>query len=142
MAPISWITEELTEDIGDFRQKQSKIHRPEYAFSGSSYNYKLTSERASEGKQGTTNVSRGPREVDLLTSIPGIFCLGRTSLLFSCDEYHTRCYDSLMDPVGRATYERSLVIVSLKGTRKVEQPAMIRLREDKRLIWPTSSAVC
>ena len=72
--------------------------------------------------------------MNLLTSIPDIFYLGKTSLLFSCDECHTRCYDSLMDPVGRAIYECSLVIVSLKGTRKVEQPAMIKLREDERLI--------
>jgi len=45
-----------------------------------------------------------------------------------------RCYGSLMGPVGRAICECSLVIVALKETRKVHQPALIILREDERLI--------
>ena len=66
--------------------------------------------------------------MNLLTSTLDIFCLGRTSLLISCDEYHMRCYGSLMGPVGRAICEYRLVIVSLEGTHKVQQPALIRLR--------------
>jgi hypothetical protein len=85
-------------------------------------------------KRDRTNVFRGAREVSLLTSIHEMFLLGKTNLVFSCDEYHTRCCGSLMDPVGRAICECSLVIGPLKGTRKVQQPALIRLREDERLI--------
>jgi hypothetical protein len=84
------------------------------------------------GKQDRTNVSRGPREVNLLTSIPGIFYLGKTNLRVSCDEYYMRCYGSLMGPMGRAICECSLVVVSLKGTRKVQQQVLIRLRERGR----------
>ena len=59
--------------------------------------------------------------MSLLTSILEIFSLGKTNLQISCDEYHMRCYGSLMGPEGRATCECSLVIVSLKGTQKVQR---------------------
>jgi hypothetical protein len=91
-------------------------------------------QRASGGKRDRTNVFRGPREVNLLTSIPGIFCFGKTTLPLSCDGYYMQCYGSLMGPVGRAICGCSRVIVSLKGTRNVQQPALVRLRENERLI--------
>ena len=74
--------------------------------------------------------------MNLLTSILEIFFLGKTNLQISCDEYHMRCYGSLMGPEGRATCECSLVIVSLKGTQKVQRSTarLIRLRGDERLI--------
>jgi hypothetical protein len=128
------MTVELRGDVSHSEQKQQlRIHKPEYAFSGSSY---ITGchQGVSGGKRDKTNVFRGAREVNLLTSILEIFFLGKTNLQISCDEYHMRCYGSLMGRVGRAICECSLVIVSLKRTHKVQQPALIRLREDGRLI--------
>ena len=72
--------------------------------------------------------------MNLLTSILEIFYLGKTNLQFSCDEYHMRCYGSLMGPAGRAIGVFSLVIVPLKETREVQQPVVITIREDERLI--------
>ena len=68
-----------------------------------------------------TYVFRGPREVNLLISIPGIFFLGKTNLLFPFDEHYVPCYGSLMGLVGRAICERSPGVVSLKGMRKTLQ---------------------
>ena len=81
-----------------------------------------------------TNVFRGAKVVNQLTSILEIFYHRKTNLQFSCDEYDMRCYGSLTGPVVRAIHECSLVIVPLKGTRKVQEPARIRLRKDERLI--------
>ena len=113
------MTVELRGDVSHSEQKQPRLHKPEYAFSGSSY---ITGchQGVSGGKRDRTNVFRGAREVNLLTSILEIFSLGKTNLQISCDEYHKRCYGSLMGPVGRAICKCSLVIVSLKGTQKVQ----------------------
>jgi hypothetical protein len=54
--------------------------------------------------------------------------------MFSYDEYHMRCYGSLMGLMGKAICEFRLAIVPLIKTRKVQQPELIILREDGRLI--------
>ena len=65
-----------------------------------------------------TNVFRESKEVTLLTSILDRFCLERTTLPFSCDEYRMRWYDSSMGQVARAIYEFRSAIGSLKGCVK------------------------
>ena len=69
----------------------------------------------SAGKQNKTNVFRGPKEANHLTSIPDIFYLERTKLPFSCDGCHMRCYGSSMDPVERAIYKFRPAIACLNG---------------------------
>ena len=61
-----------------------------------------------------TDVFRGSKEAILLTSIPDIFYLERTTLPFSCDEYHMRWYGSSMDQVEIAIYAFRPAIGCLK----------------------------
>jgi hypothetical protein len=71
--------------------------------------------RESSWEEDGTNVFREPKVVNLLTSTPERCRLERTKTLLSCGEYHTQCYGSLRDPLGRAICERFLAIGSLKG---------------------------
>ena len=65
-------------------------------------------------KDDETNVFHGPKAASLLTSTLDISRLGKTTLLLSCDEYHKRCCGSLRGPVGKANYECSPGVGSLK----------------------------
>jgi hypothetical protein len=67
------------------------------------------------GKWNKTNVFRGSKEANLMTSIPYKFCLEKTRSLFSFHEYHMQCYGSSVGPVERAICEFPSVIGSLKG---------------------------
>ena len=66
-------------------------------------------------EEEVANVFRGSKEVTLMISTPEKYCLQKTSLLFSCDEYHMRCCGSLMGLVERAICKFSPVIGSLNG---------------------------
>ena len=62
-----------------------------------------------------TNVFRGSKKANHLTSISDTFCLEETRSLFSCDEYRMQRYGSSMDLMGRAICEFSPAIHSVKG---------------------------
>ena len=81
-----------------------------------------------------TNVFHESKEAILLTSILDRFCLERTTLLFSCDEYRMRWYGSSMDQVARAIYEFHSAIGCLKDVLSIPYSAPKRLEHDERLI--------
>ena len=77
------------------------IHLPENTLAGASYDSKYH-QRVSSEKWDSAYVFRESKGASLLISIRGKFCLERTRLPSSCDEYRTQCYDWSTDPVGRA----------------------------------------
>ena len=66
-------------------------------------------------KEDEPNVFHGSKEASLLTSSPRRCCLGKTMMLFSCDEYYLRCCGWWRGLAERATCEYSPAIGSLKG---------------------------
>jgi hypothetical protein len=77
------------------------IHQPKNTLAGASYNISRR-QKVSGGKWNRAHAFRGPKAVNLLISILGRCRLERTRLQFSCGEYRTLCYDSLMDLMERA----------------------------------------
>ena len=101
-------------------KKTTKSPRTRVRFFRIQLHYRMRSDGIGR-KRKRTNVFRGHREANHLTSIPDIFCLRKTILLLSCDESHVRCYGSLMGLVGIAICECFPAIVSLKGMCKAVQ---------------------
>ena len=69
----------------------------------------------SSREEDGTNVFRRSKEGILMTSSRERWCLEKTRLRISCDEYHMRCCGWLRGLVERAICECSPAIGSLKG---------------------------
>ena len=91
MVSMSSMIVELTRNISHPQRIELNVHQPENTFAGASYNSRYH-QRASGKKWDEAHVSHEPKGAILLISIRGKCCLEKTSLRFSCYEYHMRCY--------------------------------------------------
>jgi hypothetical protein len=113
MASISSIIVELTRDISKLCLIEVMIHKPKNTLAGASCNISHN-QRVSGGKCNRAHAFRGSKKVNHLISIPGRCRLEGTSSQFSCGEYRTLCYGSLMDPMETAIRRHCLAIGFLK----------------------------